>query len=439
MNHDLHGLPLGTDSAGDAFNQALLSYLKYRADAGILLGQAIEADPDFALAHALRALFLLTAFKRDFHPVASQSAARAAQLAVRASAREQAHVAALQAWLDDDQDKALAIWEDILRQHPRDILAFRMPHFLNFWLGRPQAMLASIERIRPHWDESLPGFGGLLSCHSFALEECGHFEAAETVARAALAIDPADPWGAHALAHTLEMTGRQEEGIALLGSLEPHWSGASNIVHHLWWHQALFHLERREFDAVLALYDRRFRQLDAPLTRAQPDLYIDIQNAAAMLFRLGLHGMAVGDRWNELADKAAARIGDADNLLTLPHWMMALAATGRDADARAFMQALQDHVAAGKVHAASIREVALPVCQAVWAHGRGEHRQVVDLMVPVLSQLQRIGGSHAQRDVFLQMAHQAARRCDDGAAAAQVLAAASLLWHRPAAQRTGYR
>ena len=128
MNHDLHGLPLGTDSAGDAFNQALLSYLKYRADAGILLGQAIEADPDFALAHALRALFLLTAFKRDFHPVASQSAARAAQLAVRASAREQAHVAALQAWLDDDQGKALAIWEDILRQHPRDILAFRMPH-----------------------------------------------------------------------------------------------------------------------------------------------------------------------------------------------------------------------------------------------------------------------------------------------------------------------
>jgi hypothetical protein len=33
------------------------------------------------------------------------------------------------------------------------------------------------------------------------------------------------------------------------------------------------------------LYDRRFRNLASPLTQKLPDLYIDVQNAASMLFR----------------------------------------------------------------------------------------------------------------------------------------------------------
>ena len=99
-------------------------------------------------------------------------------------------------------------------------------------------------------------------------------------------------------------------------------------MHHLWWHRGLYHFERREFAEVLALYDRRFRDLASPLTQAQPDLYIDVQNAASMLFRLERQGVDVGDRWVELADKAEARIGDCLSAFTLPHWMMALAAAG---------------------------------------------------------------------------------------------------------------
>ena len=59
-----------------------------------------------------------------------------------------------------------------------------------------------------------------------------------------------------------------------------------------------------EFDEVLALYDRRFRDLKSSLAQAQPDFHIDVQNAASMLFRLERHGIPVGDRWTELADAA---------------------------------------------------------------------------------------------------------------------------------------
>jgi hypothetical protein len=77
---------------------------------------------------------------------------------------------------------------------------------------------------------------------------------------------------------------------------------------NLWWHATMFHLERGNTDRVLALYDSEFRNPTAKLIVAQPDLYIDVQNAASMLFRLQRLGVDVGDRWVELADKAEARI-----------------------------------------------------------------------------------------------------------------------------------
>ena len=143
---------------------------------------------------------------------------------------------------------------------------------------------------------------------------------------------------------------------------------AANLVHHLWWHRALFHLERREFDAVLDLYDRRFRNLSAPLTQAQPDLYIDVQNAASMLMRLELLGLDVGDRWSEIADKAQARVGDCLSAFTLPHWMMALAAAGRDDAAQRMLDALRATQAGQGTVARIVAEVALPVSEAVLMH-----------------------------------------------------------------------
>lgn len=52
----------------------------------------------------------------------------------------------------------------------------------------------------------------------------------------------------------------------------------------------------------------------APLTVASPDVYIDVQNAASMLFRLQRLGVDVSDRWMELAC-AAGRHADAVDLM----------------------------------------------------------------------------------------------------------------------------
>ena len=129
----------------------------------------------------------------------------------------------------------------------------------------------------------------------------------------------------------MEMQGRRGEGIAWIDGLRDNWEGANNLRHHLWWHAAMFHLERGEMDACWHCTTNSSATSHRRLTQALPDLYIDVQNAASMLFRLQRHGVDVGDRWTELADKAEPRIGDCLSAFTLPHWMMALAATGRDA------------------------------------------------------------------------------------------------------------
>lgn len=417
MHHDAQGLPLTAASAeaAAAFDHAVDGYLHYAADAGARVKPMLAADPDAPMAQVLAGSFAMLAFRADAMPRAAGAAARAT--ALQGTAREQAHAAALTAWAAGAPERALTAWEGILATHPQDILAFRLHHFLAFWCGAAARMLESAEQVLPRIDPAMPGASRLLGCRAFAHEEAGFYTTAEAYGRAAIEEDASDLWAAHAVAHVFEMQGRRAEGTDWVARLQPHWAGANNLKHHLWWHEALYALEQGDHARVLHLYDTGFRNPASPLTQAQPDLYIDMQNACSMLFRLGLRGVAPGARWEELADLAEARIGDAASAFTLPHWMMALTAAGRFAAASRMLDALHDAAAtAPPGQAATLRAAALPACAAVLHHARGEHAAAVDALRPALGDLPRLGGSHAQQDVlaqlFLDSAMRAGRRAD---------------------------
>jgi tetratricopeptide (TPR) repeat protein len=403
MFHDCRGLPLTTvsEQAAAAFDRAVDGYLGYRADIGGRMEALLAADPDFGMAHCLKGYLYLMGFRADTVPAARAALADARRCA--GTGREKAHAEALAHWADGDPDRAVAVWDHILHDHPHDILAFRLAHFVNFWSGRAEAMLASVLSVERHWSDALPGFGSLLGCRCFAHEEAGYYLEAENAGREAIRRDPTDLWAAHGVAHVMEMTGRRLEGIAWVEGLQSRWDGSNNLKHHLWWHQALYHLELSDFEKVLSLYDAGFRDLAAPLTGMVPDLYIDVQNAASMLFRLGRLGVDVGDRWVELADKAEARIGDCRSAFTLPHWMMALVATGRESAAAAMLAGMRDFAGGTGSLARLVGEIALPVTRAVLANGQGRHDDAVALMRPLLGEMYRMGGSHAQQDVLEQV------------------------------------
>ncbi len=440
MQQDARGLALGTDSgaAARAYDAAIESYLRYRTDAARHVEAALAADPAFAMVHVLRGYFAMLSFNRANVPAAEAALAVARAGEAGLSPRERRHVEALAAWVDGRLWRMLGAWEAILADHPTDVLALRLAHFNYFWLGEVRAMRDSVLRAKAGWASDLPGFGTVLSCEAFGREECGDYRAAEAAGRAAVERDPLDLWGTHAVAHVMEMEGRHQDGIAWLEGLHPHWEGAAAIVHHLWWHRALYHWELGQFDAVLALYDERFRDLGSVLTKAMPDLYIDLQNATAMLWRLERAGVAVGSRWDELAEKADARTGCTLSAFTQPHLMLALAATGRGEAADRLLAVLD---AAGEgagtlapVHAAVTR----PVAAAVLAHRAGDWARVVDLLWPVRNEFWRLGGSHAQRDIFRQMLADAAARAGDRNRLRVILTEEKLGRTLPLTQRRGY-
>jgi len=359
----------------------------------------------------------MLAFNLASVPAAREALESARRLSGRTTTREQAHIAGLAHWIEGDVDNTLRTWEQILDEHHLDVLAFRLHHFLAFWYGRPETMAEQADAAYGRWDPELAGWPALLACRCFAHEEMGNYAIAEAAGREAIALAPGDLWAAHGVAHVLEMQGRRDEGIAWLAGLEPNWEGGNNLKHHLWWHRGLYHFERREFAEVLSLYDCRFRDLASPLTQAQPDMYIDVQNAASMLFRLERQRVDVGARWNELADKAETRVGDCLSTFTLPHWMMALTAAGRWDAAEHMLAGMRSFAAAGVGTAAPlVRDCALPICEALVARAKDDPALACDLMRPALAGMSRLGGSHAQQDVleqlFLDCAVRARRKDD---------------------------
>ena len=133
---DLHGLTISTSSAdaGAAMEHALSSFLKFRLDAREHLSRCLAADPQFGLAHCLKGYFAMLLYKQAGVAPAAQSARTARALVAKATAREQSHVEALDAWAAGDLDRTLAIWEAILADHPTNTLALRLAHLKYFWL-----------------------------------------------------------------------------------------------------------------------------------------------------------------------------------------------------------------------------------------------------------------------------------------------------------------
>ena len=314
--------------------------------------------------------------------------------------RERGHSAALRAWLAGDLTGALRRWEDILAECPRDMLALRVAHAFHFDLGDSAGLRDSVARVLPAWPPESPGYGYVLGMHAFGLEECGDYAATEAASRRAIAIDPEDAWSVHAVAHVMEMQGRRREGIDWLRGLEASWTKCTFFVHQVWWHLALFHLER---DAALAVYDDHVRDDFS-------DIALDIIDAASLLWRLEL--VDVGGRWIELADKAELHIGDRAYAFADAHFMMCLAAGGcRDAQDALLAGARAFAVERDATQAPIVHQVGVPLCEALAAFRAGEYERTVELLMPLRDDIRRLGGSHAQRDVFAHTVIAAALKC----------------------------
>ena len=433
MHSDQRGLE--TTAASEAavrhYDETITAYLGFARDTGARLKETLAADPELVLGHCLKGYFFQLFCNPALDSRAAQSLAAAQSAAAHgATERERQHVTALAAWCERGLAAAGEAWEAILLDHPRDMLALRLAGFAHFYRGDARNMRDSIARVLPAWDEDVPGYGFVLGAYAFGLEEAGDYAAAEEVGRRAVALNAADPWAVHAVAHVMEMHGRAREGVDWIAGLEGSWSGCNNFAYHLWWHRSLFHLELGEVDEVLSLYDSR--------VRTEPsDDYLDVSNAVSMLWRLEHDGIDVGERWAELADTAEARGHDHVLAFADAHFIMALAAEGREAACAEMLDSMRAVAGGPRADAELWSEVALPLCGAVLAYGRGAFDACINSLLSIRYEIVRVGGSHAQRDVFAEMLIEAALRAGRPTLARALLAERTAL--KPQAPRSWRR
>jgi tetratricopeptide (TPR) repeat protein len=380
-----------TPAALDAFERALAAFLSWRGGAEDDLARAMQEAPAFLMAHVLQAYLCLCS--RD--PARVRSArpvlARAARLP--GNERERLHLAAIAATLADDYERAKSVLGELLRREPRDVLALHVAHAFDYATGDLARLGDRAPALLPAWSSDLPGYHAVLAMHAFGAEECGDYERAEELGHRALAHEPFDARAHHVLAHVFEMTERAGAGARWLRRHAEYWAAGTVVATHCWWHLALFRLAQGQVGRALSLYDRR--------VRAGRSLELaDMIDAAALLWRIELHGGDTGERWTELAAAWAPRIADGFCTFNDLHAMIAFVGARDWNLAQRLERELARRRSLRTRHGETTRRVGLAACRALIAFGRRNYTRAASLLAGLPALAHRIGGSHAQRDVL---------------------------------------
>lgn len=374
-----------------ALEQGLHEFRCYIGDPVATVEGALADSPGLVMGHVLKAYLHLMGTEPGALPVARE--AHAAAAALPANEREARHLQAIGHLIEGRWRAAGRALEDLSVQYPRDALALQAGHQIDFFTGDSRMLRDRIARALPAWGKGVTGYHAVLGMHAFGLEETGDYSRAEAQGRLSVEMQPRDTWGQHAVAHVMEMQGRRRDGIAWMRANPDNWARDSFFAVHNWWHLALFHLGVDEVGEVLALFD-------GPIYGKTSNVVLDMVDASALLWRLHLLGVEIGDRWKPVADNWEAVGGAGSYAFNDMHAMMAFVGAGRSDAAATVLEAQRAAMEAPGDNAQFTREVGSPATRAIKAFGDGDYAETARLLRPVRNYAHRFGGSHAQRDVL---------------------------------------
>ncbi|MEM7693847.1 MAG: tetratricopeptide repeat protein [Pseudomonadota bacterium] len=406
-------VPRSVEGASDEWVALSGAVMRHGRDVADKLGALMAKTPDAPAALGAKGLAMLLLGRRENYEIAVACAAHARDVMDGATNHDRAYVNALSAFLDGQPSEAASMFDAALQRHPGDAFALKFAQAIRFLYGDSAGMRVSADAAAPLFSDDHPHAGYVYGCHAFACEETGDLALAEKKGRHGLTLAKDDAWGLHAVAHVHEMRGHAKAGRDWLTGRESVFAGCSNFAHHIWWHSALFELDLGHIDAVLDLYDTRIR--------AEPtDDYRDVANAVSILMRVESEGVDVGTRWRELAEIAERRLEDGCIVFADLHYLMALLADDREEPANrliARLSAANDGSEFGAVAAGPGASAA----DGLAALRRGDPERAHDALFNASRRLWQIGGSHAQRDVFVRATIDAALSAGRGEEARRLI------------------
>jgi hypothetical protein len=199
-------------------------------------------------------------------------------------------------------------------------------------------------------------------------------------------------YAAHALLHAMFEDG----SVADADTLVAQWIGGydrSGILHgHILWHRALGALEVGDASKALSIYAD---VLQPSVTEAPP--LNAMSDCASLLWRLQTYGHAVPKQLWDDADAYARKFFPKMSLPFVEMHMALLAsATGNQSALEERLRMIEQRLAEGKLPAGP---VVAAICRALHAFAGGDYAACVRQIEPVIDDVVRIGGSHAQREI----------------------------------------
>jgi hypothetical protein len=392
---DRFGLPLTASSAAaaESYGRAIDLMLSANFGAEALLDAALASDPDFALAHIARARLLAVQARIA---EAKEAAAAARALSDRVTAREARHIETVALAIDGKGKEAMAMLEEHIAEFPRDALVLSLALGVFGLLGFSgradfhEAQLALLESLAPRWDEDW----WFLTYLGWARIELGDIATGTREVERALALNPKNAYAAHARAHGFYEAGDAAGGAAFVEGWLPGYDRRSQLHGHLSWHLALCELALGNPQRARALYADAIR----PAVSHAPPLF-NLADSASFLWRWQVYGETppLDGEWEEVAAHVGRFFPRAGMHFADIHAIFAEAATGDEPGARQRIAQARELDSFGHLPQGAI----VPdLCAGAAAFARGDYALAAGELGAALPELARVGGSHAQREVF---------------------------------------
>ena len=394
MAKNRNGLTVTTaaPAAADLYQEGLDLVLSQNYGPEEKIRAALAADDGFAMAYAVLAYILH--LQMDV-PGARQAADQAVTLSAGNSREERQAAQIMHCFTHGKGTAAIGLVHEHLADFPTDTLALRVAQRL-YMLGCfgagvpdfPHHLLAMMHQVAPANGDDW----AFLGQYAFAHHETNQPGPAMELATRSLDGNPQNAVACHSVTHSYFEQGNAADGGRWLADWLDGFDRRAAYNVHLSWHLALFELAQGRYGQALDLYETHIR----PSVQARN--LSNLADAASLMWRLQVYsGAAPGKPWDEVSKMAAPAADTPGAAFRDCHAALAFAGAG-DADAT---QRLVDRLTAqGEQGDDLSREMTLPIAQGAAAFAAGDYDTAARLLGPTYPMLARIGGSHAQREVF---------------------------------------
>jgi len=372
--------PSLTGDVAERWEEFSWRYMSRRSGDSEVLHQIIDADPASGVAHAVAALLAAVGGDGSFD---ARAEAESAQAGRAHQEWERSFVDVAVRTVEHDMWAAYDAWQRHAESYPGDLIAFDMAGFL-IQTSTRREMFDGVEELIARTKRAVGEHVSVLGYEAMLRQEQGRLDEAHRLAMRCLELDPPGSDGAHPLAHVYFESGDHADGLAFLDGWLPTTDQVAKFRTHLVWHAALHELQLGRGDAAV----ERYRICGG--TRGPSD-------GTSLLWRCQLLGhVAPGTdpASPTMAEVVAPLAGGVAYTFVGAHVAIGLATAGDHDGLRRFARAAHEFTVPGAA------ELLPGLALGFAAYVEGAHATAADHLAALADDFVRLGGSHAQREVF---------------------------------------